>query len=1674
MKKLYAILFLLCMLSCAVMAGNRCNSQVSASSPGINVSTLPIIPGSRDSIILPFYEDWAAGNFETNNWSFDPAQSNWSVNTTKGNPAPSAQFGWSPQLSNYNFALVSDTIDATAIMDNVTLKFDINLDNFSYSTLEGLAVEVFDGTTWQMVHDYTNSNGSFNWISESYNITQWAAGHPFKVRFRAYGADSYNINYWYVDNIKIYQQVVGNIAGTVTKLSDNTPVAGATITMTNALSGSYTTTTIADGTYAINGIEAGIYTLTLEKEGYNVISEEDTVIGNQTVTRNYQLTAPTIAVDPDSLTVTVTVGQTATRDLTITNSGNGPLAWSGHLQSNKKQVSIPASNGNFEHTEANLGIAPMAKKNVVVDGTNKGAKGSTAYGFDVNNGAFMSFDVDDPSNPTTIASVPITPFGGTFDATHSDFMYVIDYNDGAIKKVDVATGDVTTVGPAGLQSGYTPTGLTCDKSTGNFYASSTNSTESLLYTIDPATGAATLIGPTGIPALIDITIDGTGQMYGYDIIGDNAYMIDKATGASTVIGSIGYDANYAQGMSWDPESDNIYLSAYNNASGTGELRILDKVSGNTQYIGTFGDEIDALAFPGSCCGNWAYITPNSGVIAPGGTATVTVTFDGNYIPPQKDILAGTLVFESVPDVGQATVALYMTEIGPWNGSLNGVVTHGATPVEGATVTATRKENPVYVYSMVTGADGTYHFDDVIYGTYDVTAVKEGFNPYSDTNVIITTGQTTVHNIAMVAPTMVIDPLSITEYLLFGQTVTRIIHITNNGDGVLDWTADVQTNIKKQASIPASDGNFEHTSASAGVAPVVNKTNVTSAYKGAKGSIAYGFDVNNGIFMSFDMDDPSNPTTIASVTVMPFGGTFDATHTDFMYIIDYNDGNIKTVDITTGNVTTVGPAGLQSGDTPTGLTCDKTDGTLYATSTNGAGSMLYSIDPATGASTIVGPTGIPALIDIAIDGGGQMYGYDIVGDNAYMIDKTSGASTLIGSIGFNASYAQGMGWDPASDAIYMAAYNAGTSAGELRLFDKTTGNTAVIGSLSGEIDGFAFPGGSSSWLTVSPRHGTVPPGITQDVTVTLDGNYIPPRKDSYDGTITFASDPNVGTVIVPVTLIPNEDYGTLTGTVTHNGIPVAGVTLYATHNGMSYVTTSGNNGVYTFENLVPSTYSVTAEATGYNTFSTTGVIIGFGQTTTLPINLTAPTMNISPDSLAISLNPNESGTLSLTMSNNGDGTLGYGIYVVSDSLWNYYITPTSGLLSPGGSTYLNFPVYANVPPGTYHAFIIFASDPDVGTDSIPVTFTVLAGAYPTLTIPTVTNVEPGPVSVPVHASYISNLGSFQYTIEYDPALLTYTGTSDWYSGIDAVTIGEPIPGHLTFVWAAETQGINIPDGNFFTLDFTWNGQAGQTSALAWSDAPTPREFGDYDGNIFVPLYINGQVSGGSTFNSTVSIEDVIVPNELATDSVVVPVHAQFAINPNCFQFTIEYESGMISFQRVINWNPTIVDPVMVEETTPGHITFQWCANTQGINITDGHFFDLVFSWPILMDDWWLSVPITWSDDPMPRNFFWGYGDTIPVNYINGSASGWILDGVHETTKESVKIYPNPASDYLNVEVGNDICKINVINNLGITVYEQNITGKKTITLNISGYRTGNYIVQLITKDGQTINRKMMKQ
>jgi hypothetical protein len=182
------------------------------------------------------------------------------------------------------------------------------------------------------------------------------------------------------------------------------------------------------------------------------------------------------------------------------------------------------------------------------------------------------------------------------------------------------------------------------------------------------------------------------------------------------------------------------------------------------------------------------------------------------------------------------------------------------------------------------------------------------------------------------------------------------------------------------------------------------------------------------------------------------------------------------------------------------------------------------------------------------------------------------------------------------------------------------------------------------------------------------------------------------------------------------------------------------------------------------------------------------------------------------------------------------------IAPGDSVQMPVDFDAtDLDPGTYTGYITFQSDPDVGTMVIPVT--LIVQPRPTLSIADRYNVPAGPVSVPVYAQEITNMGSFQFTIDYDVTKLVYNGTFDWYPGITDVLIGNPSAGKLTFVWAASTAGITIADGNLFNMYFTFNGSL-DWATIAWSDDPTPREFADWDGSIFYPVYHNGFVTGPS--------------------------------------------------------------------------------------------------------------------------------------------------------------------------------------------------------------------------------------
>ena len=147
-------------------------------------------------------ETWGSGNFTLNGWTVSGG-TNWQIAAGFGNPSPCARFNWTPQVTNYSQYLTSrslNPVDAPI----VTVQFDLFLSNYSNNTVNSLALEVWNGTTWAGARFFDNSNGNIPWTSISVDISVMVPpSAPFKIRFHAYGDDSQDINYWQIDNIKV-------------------------------------------------------------------------------------------------------------------------------------------------------------------------------------------------------------------------------------------------------------------------------------------------------------------------------------------------------------------------------------------------------------------------------------------------------------------------------------------------------------------------------------------------------------------------------------------------------------------------------------------------------------------------------------------------------------------------------------------------------------------------------------------------------------------------------------------------------------------------------------------------------------------------------------------------------------------------------------------------------------------------------------------------------------------------------------------------------------------------------------------------------------------------------------------------------------------------------------------------------------------------------------------------------------------------------------------------------------------------------------------------------------------------------------------------------------------------------------------------------------------------------
>ncbi|MGC8915608.1 MAG: carboxypeptidase regulatory-like domain-containing protein [Thermoanaerobaculum sp.] len=381
------------------------------------------------------------------------------------------------------------------------------------------------------------------------------------------------------------------------------------------------------------------------------------------------------------------------------------------------------------------------------------------------------------------------------------------------------------------------------------------------------------------------------------------------------------------------------------------------------------------------------------------------------------------------------------------------------------------------------ADGFYYLFVPLPGsgpsTRTFTASKTGYgNDVKTANL----PPNTVYqiNFALPAGWLQVSPTSLFSRLYTGQDEHQNLTITNLGGMPANFSLVVVPQATTWPHLsPVTQGSAPSGPSSIGRAPAVNPPAYGKIIKPYLTSVeAYAVDLINGNLVHWnDLTVPGTWNVVAPDPNDDFGGDFLLGDFSKLYVLDYTNNQLATIDTTTGARTVIGSATPVGGQAWTGLTAS-VGGTLYATSTDCSASTLYTVDPNTGAATVVGPiTNAPCAIALAITPAGDMYVVDIGNDNLVKVDPSTGAGTIIGPLGINAAYAQGMDYDEVNGVLYWAAYNAGTHSGELRVIDTTTGASTLVGAFPGaaEVDALAIKnfGGGVCWLTLTPDSGTVP-------------------------------------------------------------------------------------------------------------------------------------------------------------------------------------------------------------------------------------------------------------------------------------------------------------------------------------------------------------------------------------------------------------------------------------------------------------------------------------------------------------------------------------------------------------------------------------------------------------------------
>jgi len=559
-------------------------------------------------------------------WNKSPNTTNWGAvaSANAGGQSPEMRFNWSPSGVDV-FRLSTPLIDAAAY-DNILLTFKHNVNHFGDNYTLRVQTST-DGTTW--TDRWTIVNPPASIPAETVDVSLNAVGGESFYLAWVFDGDSYNINYWYVDDIVVIEANPGTIEGVVTLDGGAGDVTDVTVT-----AGGETVNPATDGSYEIS-LLSGFYNVTASLPGYEIHTLENVEVtaGQANTGNDFTLGNIEIDVSPASLTADMLPGDPPlTVPLTISSDGNGALDFSISIDWIWDRGNIPESiqtpvtrSLNPEHSDR----APATL--------------STVQTYDEHSREL--FDL--------LYHFPCHDAGGEYQAvTDGNYIYTARWNEATIFRYELDGTFVEQFTIPGFSGSLRD--MTYD---GEYFYGSPNTT--VIYILDLANEA--LIGQinTSVATIRSIAYDADNDAFwvGSGWSPAQLQLVDRQ---GTTIQSLPTTVSSISGLAWENVSDGgPYLWAFTQPASNNILNQIDMTTGSsvqTFDIATLGilapDSIsgglhitDQLVdgmwtFLGNCQNDvifvlelgdsfppWVSVDPNSGTIPGNDDMIIDVTFD---------------------------------------------------------------------------------------------------------------------------------------------------------------------------------------------------------------------------------------------------------------------------------------------------------------------------------------------------------------------------------------------------------------------------------------------------------------------------------------------------------------------------------------------------------------------------------------------------------------------------------------------------------------------------------------------------------------------------------------------------------------------------------------------------------------------------------------------------------------------------------------------------------------------------------------------------------------------------------------------------------------------------------------------------------------------------------------